>query len=47
MVDEALKVLSPTFDKIYTDFGRPSIAPEKLLRLYCCRFCIPFAAKNC
>jgi transposase len=32
MVDEALKVLSPTFDKIYTDFGRPSIAPEKLLR---------------
>jgi transposase len=32
MVDEALKALSPTFDEIYTDFGRPSIAPEKLLR---------------
>jgi transposase len=32
MVDEALKSLSPTFDQLYADFGRPSIAPEKLLR---------------
>ncbi len=32
MADEALKKLSPTFDQIYADFGRPSIAPEKLLR---------------
>jgi transposase len=32
MVDEALKALSPTFDQLYADFGRPSIAPEKLLR---------------
>jgi transposase len=32
MVDEALNVLSPTFDQMYADFGRPSIAPEKLLR---------------
>lgn len=32
MVDEALKALSPTFDKMYANFGRPSIAPEKLLR---------------
>jgi transposase len=32
MVDEALKGLSPTFDQMYADFGRPSIAPEKLLR---------------
>src|SRR5580658_2688761 len=32
MVDEALRALSPTFDQLYADFGRPSIAPEKLLR---------------
>jgi len=32
MVDEALKALSTTFDQLYADFGRPSIAPEKLLR---------------
>ena len=28
----ALSDLSADFDKLYTDFGRPSIAPEKLLR---------------
>jgi transposase len=32
MVDEALNALSPVFEKMYADFGRPSIAPEKLLR---------------
>lgn len=32
MADEALKTLSPVFDQIYASFGRPSIAPEKLLR---------------
>src|SRR4051794_27685158 len=32
MVDEALKALSPVFDEMYACFGRPSIAPEKLLR---------------
>src|SRR5450432_4091398 len=32
MVDKALKVLSPVFDRMYAAFGRPSIAPEKLLR---------------
>src|ERR1700712_3137630 len=32
MVDTALKVLSPVFDEMYASFGRPSIAPEKLLR---------------
>lgn len=30
--DIALKALSPVFDQMYVDFGRPSIAPEKLLR---------------
>ena len=28
----ALSDLSRTFDELYTDFGRPSIAPERLLR---------------
>jgi transposase len=32
MVDAALKALSPVFDQMYAAFGRPSIAPEKLLR---------------
>ena len=30
--DEALEVLSPEFEKLYSRVGRPSIAPEKLLR---------------
>jgi transposase len=32
MVDKALAALSPRFDEIYGDSGRPSIAPERLLR---------------
>jgi len=32
MTDHALKALSPVFDRMYVAFGRPSIAPEKLLR---------------
>jgi transposase len=32
MVDAALKALSPTFSRMYSAHGRPSIAPEKLLR---------------
>jgi transposase len=32
MVDLALKGLSPAFEQMYAAFGRPSIAPEKLLR---------------
>lgn len=32
MVDKALVELSPTFNKMYSQVGRPSIAPEKLLR---------------
>ena len=32
MVDVALKGLSRSFGQIYPDWGRPSIAPEKLLR---------------
>ena len=32
IANAALNELSAEFDKLYTDFGRPSIAPEKLLR---------------
>ena len=32
MVDAALKGLSRSFGQMYPDWGRPSIAPEKLLR---------------
>jgi transposase len=32
IVDEILKEMSPKFEKLYSDVGRPSIAPERLLR---------------
>src|SRR6202162_5039617 len=32
MVDVALQSLSPAFDEMYSALGRPSIAPEKLLK---------------
>ena len=32
MVDVALKEMSPQFAELYSRYGRPSIAPEKLLR---------------
>jgi hypothetical protein len=32
MTDVALKALSSAFERMYVAFGRPSIAPEKLLR---------------
>src|SRR6201996_3582342 len=32
IVDEALGALTGEFDKLYAKLGRPSIAPEKLLR---------------
>jgi transposase len=33
MVDVALKQMSPQFARLYSRYGRPSIAPEKLLRV--------------
>ena len=32
MVDSILKEMSPRFARLYADVGRPSIAPERLLR---------------
>ena len=31
-MDEVLKEMSPKFEKLYSDVGRPSIPPERLLR---------------
>jgi transposase len=32
MTDQVLRELSPRFDQMYSDLGRPSIPPEQLLR---------------
>jgi transposase len=32
IADEALAELSPVFDDMYADLGRPSIPPERLLK---------------
>ena len=32
MTDEVLMTLSPRFERMYSDMGRPSIPPEQLLR---------------
>jgi len=32
LVDQVLKKMSPQFGKLYSEVGRPSIAPERLLR---------------
>ena len=32
IVNDALSSLDANFDALYTDFGRPSIAPERLIR---------------
>src|SRR5215471_3046442 len=32
MTDEVLATLSPRFERMYSDLGRPSIPPEQLLR---------------
>ena len=43
LADRMLKQLSPQFEKMYSEVGRPSIAPEKLLRALllerCCTRC--------
>jgi IS5 family transposase len=44
MVDAALKELRSRFDELYASGGRPSIAPEKLLRSCCYRCCTRCAA---
>ncbi len=35
LADSALRRMSPLFDEIYADNGRPSIPPEHLLKSAC------------
>ena len=46
MSEEALRELQPRFNKLYAKSGRPSIAPEKLLRALCCKRCTRCAANG-
>lgn len=39
VVNDALASLDAEFEALYTDFGRPSIAPERLIRAACFRSC--------
>ena len=32
LADEALRALSPIFDEMYSEVGRPSVPPERLLK---------------
>ena len=32
LADQALAALSPAFDRMYAEFGRPSVPPERLLK---------------
>jgi len=34
MVDEIFKEMPPKFRKLYSEVGRPSIAPERLLQIF-------------
>jgi hypothetical protein len=44
--NEALQQLKPRFNGLYAKTGRPSIAPEKLLRaLLCCKRCTRCAGR--
>lgn len=45
-VDTALTALSPKLTKLYARTGRPSIAPEKLLRALCCSCCTACAVSG-
>jgi len=43
-VDEVLGDLSPLFDNLYSDIGRPSIPPERLLK--CKLLCALFTVRS-
>ena len=47
MVDVASKGLSRSFARLYADWGRPSIAPEKLLRALLLQVLYRSAAGGC
>ncbi len=43
MADMVLHSMSPTFDSLYAEGGRPSIAPGACFVPCCCNACSPFA----
>jgi hypothetical protein len=47
MADEALRGLQARFSKLYAKTGRPSIAPEKLYALSCCKCSTQCGANGC
>jgi len=47
MPDEALHQLQPRFNELYAKIGRPSIAPEKLLRALLHQRCTRCGANDC
>jgi transposase len=47
MVDEILREMSPQFTKLYSNVGRPSIAPEGVLRLLLLRIFYSVAVHDC
>jgi hypothetical protein len=46
VVNEALASLDTEFAALYTDFGRPSIPPERLIWASLSRFCSQSAPSN-
>jgi transposase len=47
MTNAALQQLKPRFNSLYAKIGRPSIAPEKLLRVLLLQACTLCAANEC
>ena len=47
LTDAVLGALSPEFDALYADSGRPSIAPEYILARSCCRCFTLYAHCGC
>ncbi len=43
MADMVLHSMSPTFDSLYAEGARPSIAPSGFFAPCCCNACSPFA----
>ena len=47
LVDQVLAGMSKQFDRLYSEVGRPSIPPERLLRALLYRCSTRSAAKTC
>jgi transposase len=47
MTDEVLMTLSPRFDRMYSEMGRPSIPPEQLLRALLLQSLYTIRASGC